>query len=167
MTPAAPTPARVDELAIEHNALESKIEEIQKAAKEEAKEPSEKLTKLIAELKALVESFGSAHEKKSKLLSGLEWEMMLTHSSSVGIDNAAVERFWAWAKKERAKKAIVESLFVSVKRWELTPNATVLIQAPNIPLAAKRLFSACLNITPNSPRFKVRPRKKEAQEKTA
>jgi hypothetical protein len=162
MTSTAPTPARVDELALEHNSLDSKLDEIQAEADKQAKEPREKLSKLVAELKELVDEFGSQHEKKSKLLHGIEWEMMLTASSSISVDNAAVERMVGWAKGDKKKKEIIESLFTPVTRWDLTPNASVIVQAPGIPTQAKKLFAACLIVTPSQPRFKVRPTKKVA-----
>jgi hypothetical protein len=167
MTETAPTPARVDELALEYDELGEKIRKILAEAKDECQEPDGKLAKLEAELKRLVEQFGSAYEKKSKLLNGVEWEMMLTSSSTVTVDAAAVERFLDWAEGDKKKRAIVDALFTSAKRWDLTPNATVLIQAPGIPAPAKRLFAACLKITPNEPRLRVRKKKAVKQQKTA
>jgi hypothetical protein len=159
MTNHAPTPQQIDTLAEDYNSLDQRLDHIQAEADKFAKEPREKLAKLAAELKELVASFGSVHETKSKLLTGMLWEMMLTTSSSVSIENVAVERMLAWAKGDKKKKEIIESLFTPVTRWDLTPNATVIIQAPGIPAQAKKLFAACLKITPNQPRLKVRPNK--------
>lgn len=160
MTNPIPTPQKVDELALEYNALDETITRIEAEADEQSAESKAKLKTLVAELKQLVADFGSAHAKKSKLLSGVEWEMMLTPSASVGVIDTAVQKFQAWGKKDRKNRAIVESLFVEEKRWALTPNATLLVQAPTIPAAAKRMFAACLDIKPNQPKLEVRPKKK-------
>lgn len=155
----SPTAAEVEQLAIEHQELTNKIDGIFAAAKLEAKEPGERLTKLVTDLKTLTDQFGTEYEKKSKLLNGLEWELMLTASSSTSVDEAAVIRFEEWAKGDRERREIAKLLFVTVTRHDLSPNATVLIQAPGIPAHAKKLFAECLKITPNAPRLTVRPKK--------
>jgi hypothetical protein len=161
----APSPVQVDELALQHNELKEKIENILAKAKEDTKDSAEELVKLVGELRVLVDQFGSAHAKKSKLLNGIDWEMMLTKTSTTSLNGASVERMKAWAGTDKRKLAVFDSLFVGTMRWDLTPTATALIQSPTIPLGAKRLFSACLKIEPNTPRFEVRPKK--AAEKLA
>ena len=53
-------------------------------------EPHEKMK---GDLICLVDEFGAAHAEKSKILHGLQYEMVGTFGASTSIDAAAVQRF--------------------------------------------------------------------------
>jgi hypothetical protein len=84
-----PTAVDIDRLAMEFLVLESKVDDAYKIATA-LDEPHEKMK---AELIELVEAFGSSHAEKSKLLHGMEYEILATFGVSTSIDAAAVERF--------------------------------------------------------------------------
>jgi hypothetical protein len=159
---APPPAAIVEALCLRYRELDEKITAILKRAKEDAKPHADELAKVEEKLRQYTAEFGSAHADKSQLLSGLTFESMLTRSSTTTIENAGVLRFEQWAEKDKKRKPIFESLFNAIKRWELTPNATAVIQAKGMPAVAKRLFAACLNTKPNTPRLTVREKKQNA-----
>src|SRR5579862_1072998 len=99
-----PSPEIVEKLAREYKELEKDYDE----AKAKLKVISDKLDDKAEYLRELVRDFGSAHAKKSKILHGLTHEIMVTYSSSVSIDDVAVENFRVAlqkAKKVRLLKA--------------------------------------------------------------
>lgn len=108
----APKPADVDEFALAFHALEKKLIEA-KAAVKAAEEPIEPLK---LELIDLVRKFGGAHEKKSKLLLGVLWEMMGTFGSTSTIDSNAVERLRLDLEKKK-QSDLFSALFVPDNRW--------------------------------------------------
>ena len=88
----SPNAEQVDAHAVEYKRLE-KILDAAKAelAKVRNKEGAD-LDKLHGTLIEMVRSFGGKHAEKSKILHGIEWELMATFGQSAGIDSAAVER---------------------------------------------------------------------------
>src|SRR5437868_1624900 len=86
---SAPSPEKVDELSQRHCLLKSRHER----ALEEAAEAGKPLNKSKEQLIILAEKFGSPHAEKSKILHGLEYELVATFGMSTALDNAAVLRF--------------------------------------------------------------------------
>jgi hypothetical protein len=81
----APTAAEIDKLPIEFLELEEKVGQAYKIAVA-ADEPHERMRE---ELICLAEEFGSTHAEKSKLLHGIQYEIMATFGMSTSIDAAA------------------------------------------------------------------------------
>jgi hypothetical protein len=91
--------------------LESKADEAYKIAVA-LDEPHERMRE---DLVCLVEEFGSTHAEKSKLLHGLEYEIIATFGISTSIDATAAKRFaQGCASQNRRSFSTVSSIRRSV-----------------------------------------------------
>jgi hypothetical protein len=148
---AAPTPAEVDEKAREFNRLKDALD----AATEKAKLLCLPLATLKEELIHLVCDFGSAHAEKSLLLHGITSEMMVTFGQSVSIDAAAVERF-RLALVEEQKSRLLKSVFKQTVRWDMSPNAALIIKGSKLSKPLLALYSQCQVVKDKAPSLVVR-----------
>jgi hypothetical protein len=146
-----PTAGDIDRLAMEFLALDSKVDDAYKIATA-LDEPHEKMKE---ELIKLVEEFGSAHAEKSKLLHGMEYEILATFGMSTSIDAAAVERF-AQALRIAKQTKILNRIFEQTTRYTLRPDAGSIIRAVALPKAQLALYSQCQVTKPRTPTLKVR-----------
>jgi hypothetical protein len=156
----SPNAEQVDAHAAEYKRLE-KILDAAKAelAKVKKKEGAD-LDKLHGTLIDLVRSFGGKHAEKSKILHGIEWELMATFGQSAGIDPTAVERL-RLALKAANKTKLLKKLFTEEKSYRLAPDAAELLKAEDkLPGDLAMLALACFNFTPRTPTLDVRPKKK-------
>lgn len=124
---SAPTPAEVDEKAREFNRLKDALDQ----ATEVAKLSCVPLVALKQELIELVRDFGSPHAEKSKLLHGIKQEILITVSSSISIDAAAVERF-RLALLESDRSRLLKRIFQQDVRWTMSPEAAVIIKGAKL-----------------------------------
>jgi len=157
-SPAAPTPAAVDELASRHETLERELEEIANQAAEEAAPKNAELEKLEVQLLDLVKAHGSAHAEKSKLLHGIAWEVMATFGSSTSTDNAALERF-RLALVQAKQGRLLRRMFEKTVRWLLKPEASEIVKGEKLSKPLLALYSQIAVVTPATPRLTVRPKK--------
>lgn len=160
---AAPTPAQVEALALEYHNLEEKIAGLEKKAKDDLAPHKKRLDELWDELVPQVKDFGSAHGEKSKLLHGLQWEVMGTFGSTTVIDGAAVETFRVamLAEKKSASK-IVKRIFSKAIRWTLADTAGAFLRAEHeagkFPDRLYALFARCSVPKELTPKLAVRPK---------
>ena len=147
----APTPAEVDEKAREFNRLKDDLDQ----ATEAAKLKCVPLVALKQELIELVRDFGSPHAEKSKLLHGIKQEILITVSSSISIDAAAVERF-RLALLESDQSRLLKRIFQEDFRWTMSPEAAVIIKGSKLSKSLLALYSQCEVIRQNTPSLKVR-----------
>jgi septal ring factor EnvC (AmiA/AmiB activator) len=150
-----PTQPDVDKLAEEYQSLEKEFDRAEGELKAAAKKLDEKADELIR----LVTSFGSAHAEKSKLLHGIRFEIMSTYGISTSVDGAAVERFRLELVKAKQAR-LLKKIFEKTVRWNLSPVASVIIQAEK-KLSNKllALYSQCTVTKPKKPSLIVRPKK--------
>ena len=158
----SPNAEKVDEHAIEYKRLEKKLDDAKVAYAAVKKAEGAQLDELHGALIDLVRSFGGKHAEKSKILHGIEWELMATFGESHGIDAAAVERL-RLALKEAKQTRLLKKLFTEQKSWRLAPNAAEVLRAEGkLPDKLAIAALACFTFTPNTPRLEVRPKKKSA-----
>lgn len=148
---SAPSPGQVDEKAEQYYRLKAALDE----ATENAKLRCLPLAQLKEELVQLVRDFGSAHADKSRLLHGITSEMMLTFSQSVSIDSVAVERFRA-ALVEEQKSRLLKSVFTQTVRWDMVPEAAVIIKGSKLSKPLLALYSQCQVVKDKAPSLVVR-----------
>ena len=145
----APSAVEVDRLANRFLELEKTVDEAYQVAVA-ADEPYERMKE---ELVCLVEDFGNAHAEKSKLLHGVNYEIMATFGMSTSIDAAAAERF-AIALRDAKQTRLLHRIFDQQIRYTLTADASSIIRYLSQPLLA--LYSACQVTNPRPPILKVR-----------
>lgn len=159
--PAPLAPAEVEELAEEYRDLELKIAGIAKKAMDDLAPHKKRLDEVWEELVPQVRNFGSAHAEKSKLLYGLELEVMGTFGSTTAIDAAAVERFrQALVKMKQAR--LLKTVFEKTVRWTLAAQASAFLRkehdAGKIPNKLFLLFARCSVPKTLTPKLVVRAR---------
>jgi hypothetical protein len=156
----SPSAEQIDEHAQNYTRLEKKLEEAKLEFLKVKKAEGADLDKLHVALIDLVREFGGKHAEKSKILHGIEWELMATFSESHGTDATAVERL-RLALKAAGKTRLLKKLFTEEKSWRLAPNAAdVLKSEDKLPDDLAVAVLACFTFTPNTPRLEVRPKKK-------
>lgn len=163
--PAAPTPGEVEALAEEYRELEQKIDAIEKKAVDDAAAHKLRRDELWDLMLAQVRDFGSAHAEKSKILYGLELEVMGTFSSGQAIDAAAVETF-RLALVKAGRTRFLKKVFERSERWTPLPEASALIrkehETGSLPWKLFAMFSSCTVSKELTPKLVVRPRTKVA-----
>ena len=123
----APTAAEVEAAAREFDELQTQIAAIRQKADTEA-EPFEARVRILrALLLGQVKEFGDPHAEKSKLLHGLEWEVMASFGTRAVVDGKAVEEFRQALVKEK-KPALLNRIFVKAIRWSLADTADAFIR---------------------------------------
>lgn len=151
-----PTPKQIDAQATEYKRLEKIVDDV----KAQLAEKREALDKLHATLIDLTRSFGDKHHEKSKILRGIQYELMATFGQSAGIDGTAVERL-RLALKEANQTRLLKKLFTEQKSYRLAPNASEILKSEGkLTDDLATLALACFTFTPSTPRLEVRPRKK-------
>ncbi len=123
MTAEMLTPAEIDVKAAEYHSLEQALARA-KAAAAKAQEP---LDKLKDELIEIVSKFGSAHAEKSRLMRGINEEMIVTFGQSVRVDAAAVEKF-RLALAERDQSRLASKMFEKTIRFSLKPGHDAIVR---------------------------------------
>jgi hypothetical protein len=103
----------------------------------------------------LVEEFGSVQAKKSKLLHGIQYEIMATFGMSTSIDAAAAERF-AIALRDAKQTQLLNRIFDQQIRYTLAADASSIIRSVELPKPLLALFSQCQVTRPRTPTLKVR-----------
>jgi hypothetical protein len=158
--PAAPPNAEaIDGFAAEYKRLEKILDEAKVEFTKVKKNQGADLDKLHVALIELVRAFGGKHAEKSKLLQGIEWELMATFGESHGIDANAVERL-RLALKDAGKTKLLKKLFTEEKSWRLAPNAAEILRSEGkLPDELAMAALACFTFTPSTPRLDVRPKK--------
>jgi hypothetical protein len=146
-----PTAVDIDRLAIKFLELEQKVDEAYKIATE-LDEPHEKFKEQLIDL---VDEFGSMHADKSKLLHGLEYEILGTFGVTTSIDAAAVERFAQGLRIAKQTKLLNQILEQTV-RYALNPEASSIIRSSSLPKQLLQLFAACQVTKARSPVLRVR-----------
>jgi hypothetical protein len=146
-----PSPEIVEKLAREYEELEKDYDE----AKAKLKVISDKLDEKADYLRGVVRDFGSAHAKKSKILHGLTHEIMVTYSSSVSIDDVAVENFRVALQKAK-KVRLLKAIFEKTIRWTMQPQASEVIRGSKLTDRLLGLAMKCEVITPKTPSVTVR-----------
>jgi hypothetical protein len=155
----SPNAEKVDAHALEYKRLEKIVEEAKIAYAAVKKAEGAQLEKLHAALIDLVRGFGGKHAEKSKILHGIEWELMATFGQSYGIDAAAVERLHL-ALKAAKQTRLLKKLFTEEKSYHLAPNAADVLKAEGkLPDELAMAALACFTFTPRTPQLDVRPKK--------
>jgi len=157
MTTPAPNPQEIDKLSKEYLELQEK----QLTARLALGEISQQMTLIGETLRDMVSKHGSAHAEKSKLLHGLEYEVMATFGQTVVIDGAAVETFRD-ALKQAKQVRLLGKLFEKTIRWTLNPEASKLVRSSTMSKKLSDLFAKCEVVKPITPRLQVRPKEKAA-----
>jgi hypothetical protein len=148
---SAPTASQVDEMAELYYELDEQVEK----AKLALKTVQEPLDKVKDEMRELVRQYGSAHAEKSKLLHGINYEVMATFGLNTSIDAAAVERF-RLALKKAGKARLLRKLFEKTVRWALNPEYGEIIQRDRLTPKLTALWAVCESKTPKTPTLTVR-----------
>lgn len=155
-----PTPAEIDEAAKEYCDLEQQIAELEAKTKLETQPLRERMDPLREKLKSWGETFGGAHATKSKLLTGLAYEVMTTVSSSTSLDQAAAGVFFEACKKAGMTK-IFGRLFETLTTYRPRPEADQ-VARQELPARLAVTFMRCFITKTFAPRLDVRPRKAAA-----
>lgn len=159
---APPNAAQIDAHALEYQRLGKILDDAKAELAKVKKAEGADLDKLHASLIELVRAFGGKHAEKSKILHGIEWELMATFGESHGIDSNAVERL-RLALKSAGKTRLLKKLFTEETSWRLAPNAAEILRAEGkLPDDLAVAALACFTFTPSTPRLDVRPKKKTA-----
>jgi hypothetical protein len=146
-----PSPAEVDELALEFSLLQLKAREAYRIA-EELERPREAFEERLI---LVVEEWGSPHATKSKLLAGSSSELLATFGSTRSIDAAAVEGF-RLALQKAGRARVLKKLFEECVSWRLVDGADALIRREQISDALAAQFARCFVEKPRAPSLKVR-----------
>jgi hypothetical protein len=158
----SPNAEQIDTHALEYKRLDKILDEAKIAYAAVKKAEGAQLDKLHFSLIDLVHRFGGKHAEKSKILHGIEWELMATFGSSHGIDAAAVERLRV-ALKAANKTRLLKKLFTQETSWRLAPDASEILKAEGtLPDDLAVAALACFTFTAATPRLDVRPKKKSA-----
>jgi hypothetical protein len=158
-----PSCGEVEQVALEYQTLERRIEAIVKKAEEELAPLQAQLTEHRNWFIEKVREFGSAHAEKSKILHGIGMEAMVTFGQSSSIDAAAVEAFrLALVKADR--RVLLQRIFERTVRWTLLPDASAFIREHGDRLGAKLLglYSRCQVTKERTPQLTVRAKEKAA-----
>jgi hypothetical protein len=156
----SPNAEQIDEHAQKYKRLEKALDEAKIAYAAVRKAEGAQLDKLHLELIDLVRTFGGKHAEKSKILHGIEWELMATFGESHGIDATAVERLRLLLKDAKLTR-LLKKLFTEEKSWRLAPNAAELLRAEGkLPDEIAIAALACFTFTPRTPQLDVRARKR-------
>jgi hypothetical protein len=153
-----PTPAEIDAKAKEYCDLEEQIENISKEAAEKMKPLRDRMTPLATELRKWGMEFGGVHAKKSKLLTGLVYEVMTTTGSSTSLDQAVAALF-AQACKKVGQSRLFKELFETLTVYRARPEADEIARTKLTPRLALA-FTRCFITKTYETRLEVRPRKK-------
>jgi hypothetical protein len=160
--PVSLNAAQVDAHAIEYKRLEKIIDDAKAELVKVKRKEGLELEKLHMALIDVVRMFGGKHAEKSKIMHGIEWELMATFGESHGIDATAVERL-RLALKAAKKTRLLKKLFTEEKSWRLASNAAeLLVGEDKLPDDVARALLACFTFTPRTPQLEVRPKKKPA-----
>lgn len=160
VVPASPNAEQVDAHALEYKRLEKILDDAKAELAKVRKKEGADLDKLHVSLIGLVSAFGGKHAEKSKILHGIDWELMATFGQSAGIDSTAVERL-RLALKEAGKTRLLKKLFAEEKSYRLAPNAAEVLKAEGkLSDELAMLALACFTFTPRTPTLDVRPKKK-------
>jgi hypothetical protein len=157
MSQSAPNPAEIDKLSKEYLELKEKLFTAQLAATD----ISQQMTLKAELLRDMVSKFGSAKGEKSKLLHGLEYEVMATFGQTVSIDAAAVETFRD-ALKQAKQARLLGKLFEKTIRWTLNPEASKIVRSSTLSKKLSDLFAKCEVVKPITPKLQVRLKEKAA-----
>jgi hypothetical protein len=158
--PVSPNAEQIDAHAVEYKRLEKLLDEAKAELAKVKKKEGADLDKLHVSLIDLVRSFGGKHAEKSKILHGIEWELMATFGQSAGIDSTAVERLRLALKKAKQTR-LLKKLFTEEKAYRLAPNASEVLKAEGkLPDELAMLALACFTFTPRTPQLEVRAKKK-------
>lgn len=158
----SPNAEQVDAHAVEYKRLEKILDDAKALLVKVRNKEGADLGKLHGSLIELVRSFGGRHAEKSKILHGIEWELMATFGQSAGIDSAAVERL-RLALKAANKTKLLKKLFTEEKCYRLADNAAEVLKAEGtLPNDLAMLTLACFTSTPRTPVLDVRLKKKSA-----
>jgi hypothetical protein len=153
-----PTPAEIDAKAKEYCDLETQIEQISADAAKKMKPLRDRLTPLGTQLRQWGADFGGAHAKKSKLLTGLVYEVMTTAGSSTSLDQAAAVLF-SQACKKVGQTRIFKDLFETLTVYRSRPDADQVART-KLTSGLALAFARCFVTKSFETRLEVRPRKK-------
>jgi hypothetical protein len=157
MTVAAATPAQVDKYAKEYLDLKDQVLQA-KFALTELQQQLELKAEIV---KSYVESYGSAHAEKSKIVHGLKYEAVMTFGQSVSIDAAAVETFRDELRKSKQVR-LLGKLFEKRISFALNPEASKIVRGSTLSDKLRSLFAKCEVIKPRTPTLQVREKEKAA-----
>jgi hypothetical protein len=158
----SPNAEQVDAHAVEYKRLEKILDAAKAELDKVRKKEGADLGKLHGALIELVRSFGGKHAEKSKILHGIDWELMATFGQSFGIDSTAVEQL-RLALKAANKTKLLKKLFTEEKSYRLAENAAEVLKAEDkLPDDLAMLALKCFGFTPQTPRLEVRLKKKSA-----
>jgi hypothetical protein len=156
-----PSLAEIDAYAEEYLDLEKQIGEISAESQKKIEPLRARMFPLAEQLKNWCALFGGAHAKKSKLLTGLAYEVMTTAGSSTSLDQAAAGLFLEACKKA-GKTRIFKKLFEVLTVYRSTPAADQVARTELDPKLALS-FTRCFITTPHATRMEARPRKKSSE----
>lgn len=156
---APPHPEAIDGFAADYKRLEKILDEAKGEFQKVKKAEGADFDNLHLALIELVRAFGGKHAEKSKLLQGIEWELMATFGESHGIDSNAVERL-RLQLKAAGQTRLLKKLFTEEKSWRLAPNAAEILRSEGkLPDELAMAALSCFTFTPSTPRLDVRPKK--------
>lgn len=158
--PKLPTPAEIDEAAKEYCKLDQEIANLRAETSTKIAPLMERQKPLEEKLKAWADQFGGAHATKSKLLTGLAYEVMTTVSSSTSLDQAAAGVFLDACKKAGVSR-IFSRLFETLTMYRSRPEADQ-VARKELPTRLAVAFMRCFITKTNAPRMEVRLRKAAA-----
>jgi hypothetical protein len=162
-----PTPQEIDATAQEYCDLEKQIEDISADAANKIKPLRDRMLPIGETLKTWGSLFGGAHAKKSKLLTGLAYEVMTTAGSSTSLDQAAAGLFLQACKKA-GKSRLFKKLFETLTIYRTQPLADQVARVELAPIPKLAVpFASCFLSVPLATRMEVRPRKKPAESAAA
>jgi hypothetical protein len=152
-----PTPQEIDDAAKQYCELEQQIDDEHLALRKKIEPLNARLKPLAEKLKAWGEEFGGVHATKSKLLTGLAYEVMTTAASSTSLDQAAAGLFYEVCKKV-GKSRIFGRLFETLTVYRSQPGADQVARTELTPRLALA-FARCFITKSQATRMEVRPRK--------
>lgn len=151
-----PTPAEVDELAQKYFDAQEKVLQAVLAVTN-AQQP---IPPMKDEMVELIREFGSTHAEKSKVLNGIEWKLMATFGTYHSLDAAAVERFRLGLVKAKQAR-LLKKIFTKSERWDLSPEAEVIIKGCKLSKSLLALYSQCDIPKPKNPSLKVEKKQQD------
>lgn len=150
----APSAVEIDLKAVTYHRLEEDLQD----ARAEASTAAKLVNDLKAALIELVRECGGAHHEKSKILHGIEWEMMATFGQSTTQDVAAIERLRiALVKAKQAR--LLRKLFQKDIRWTLNAGAATIIKGEKLSAKLMALVLECSVTSDRTPTLEVRKKK--------
>jgi len=157
MTQPSFTPAEIDLHAKQYLELQGKLDALEKARVE----IKNQLELKADYLKDLVLKLGGSHAEKSKIIFGVDYELMCTKSQYTWIDSAAVETFRDALRKSKQAR-LLNKVFEKTIRWNLKSEASDIVRGSKLTTKLQALWAKCIVLKDRNPSLTVRAKEKAA-----